>query len=148
MQKKYNDLHKKYCNAKDQGIDLEKKVEQVTKHLKENVLKLKVLGQEKDQAGAHFIMQEKNMQVKICNLQEEKNEIKVSLGTSVSLHVSPNRHPSGFSLIADESEKDAGGAWGVSEEAVGGRGRCGGEQTIPDGAGGGEGSPHQGRGRL
>lgn len=82
MQKKYNDLYKKYSKAKDQGTDLEKKVEQITKHLKENVLKLKVLEQEKDQAGAHFIMQEKNMQAKICNLQEEKNEIKVGLGTT------------------------------------------------------------------
>lgn len=80
VQKKCNYLSQKLRKANDDVIDMEKKVEQVTQHLKENVLKQKVLEQEKDQAGAHFIMQEKNMQAKICNLQEEKNEIKVSLG--------------------------------------------------------------------
>lgn len=80
MQKKFNYLYQKLRKAKDDVADMEKKVEQVMQHLKENVLKQKVLEQEKDQAGAHFIMQERNMQAKICNLQEEKNELKVSLG--------------------------------------------------------------------
>lgn len=44
---------------------------------KENVLKQKVLKHKKDQAGAHFITQEKNMQAEISRLQDEKNEIKV-----------------------------------------------------------------------
>lgn len=78
MQEKYNYLHQKLHKANNDVIDMEKKVEQVTQHLRENVLKQKVLEQEKDQAGAHFLTQEKNMQAKICCLQEEKNELKVS----------------------------------------------------------------------
>lgn len=94
---------------------MEKKIEQVTQHLQENVLKQKVLEQEKDQAGAHFIMQEKNLQAKICALQEEKNEIKVSRGPDGPCASVP-RTPDllcGASLsllIPGESEKDAGGA--------------------------------------
>lgn len=71
MQNKYNHLSKKFQKAKDSESDMEKKVKQLTQDLKENVLKQKVLQQEKDQAGA-------NMQAKICRLQDEKNEIKVS----------------------------------------------------------------------
>lgn len=80
LQKKYSYLSKNLRKARDDVTDMEKKVEQVTQHLKENLLKQKALEQEKDQAGAHFIMQEKNMQAKICSLQEEKNEIKVNRG--------------------------------------------------------------------
>lgn len=87
MQKKCNYLSQKLHKAKDNLTDMEKKVEQLMQHLEENVLKQKVLEQEKDQAGTHFIMQEKNMQAKICNLQEEKNELKVSVET-------PERVPS------------------------------------------------------
>lgn len=58
-----------------------------------------------------------------------------------------HRDPAGFSLIADEPEKDAGGAGRVSEEAVDKQGTGGGEQTIPAGTGGGEGSARQRPGR-
>lgn len=80
MQKKCNYLSQKVYKTKDNLTDMEKKVQQLTQHLEENVLKQKVLAQEKDQAGAHFIVQEKNMQAKICALQEEKNEMKVGGG--------------------------------------------------------------------
>lgn len=114
MQKKYNHLSKKFQQAKDSESDMEKKVKQLTQQLQENVLKQKVLQQEKDQAGAHFITKEKNMQAKICSLQDEKNEIKVREGVmsrfSISLHLFPTCNLSGFPLIAGLSAKDGGGS--------------------------------------
>lgn len=80
MQKKCNYLSQKLQKATDNLMDMEKKGEQLMLHLEESVLKQKVLEQEKDQAGASFIVQEKNMQAKICALQEEKNEMKVGGG--------------------------------------------------------------------
>lgn len=80
MRKKYNYLSQKFHKAKDSVSAMEKEVEQLTKRLQENILKQKVLEQEKDQAGACFVMQEKNLQAKICSVQEEKNEIKVRSG--------------------------------------------------------------------
>lgn len=113
MQKKYNHLSQKFQRATDSESDLEKKVKQLTQHLQENVLKQKVLQQEKDQAGVHFIMKEKNMQAKICSLQDEKNEIKVREGVmnrfTISLHLFPTCNLSGFLLIEGSSAKDGGG---------------------------------------
>lgn len=93
---------------------MEKKVKQLTQQLQENALKQKVLQQEKDQAGAHFITREKNLQAKICSLQDEKNEIKVRLGVmswfSNSRHLFPTCNLSGFPLIAGVSAKDREGS--------------------------------------
>ncbi|XP_029694363.1 myosin-11-like [Takifugu rubripes] len=79
MQKKYNHLSQKLQQAKDSESDMEKKAKQLTQQLQENVLKQKVLQQEKDQADTDFIMREKNMQARICSLQDEKKEIKACL---------------------------------------------------------------------
>lgn len=147
MQKKDNRLSQKFQKAKDSESDMEKQVKQLTQHLKESVLKEKVLQQEKDQAGAHFTTQEKNMQAKICSLQDEKNEIKVREGGmshfSISLHLIPTCNLSGFPLIAGLSAKEAGGSRGNHQEAVDEWGRCRGEQAIPARTGGGAGPAHQ-----
>lgn len=79
LQKKYNYVSQKLHKAKDSLSDMEKKVEQLTQHLKESVLEQRGSEQEKHQAGADYIRQEKTMQAKICNMQEQKNEMKVSL---------------------------------------------------------------------
>lgn len=145
MQKKYNHLSQKFQRAKDSESD--KKVKQLTQHIQENVLKQKVLQQEKDQAGVHFITKEKNMQAKICSLQDEKNEIKVREGVmspfTISLHLFPTCNLSGFPLIEGLSAKDGGGAWGNLQEAVDEWGRCRREQAIPARTGGGAEPAHQ-----
>lgn len=103
-------MSQKLHKAKDSLSDTEKKVEQLTQHLKESVVEQKGLEHEKHQAGADYIRQEKSMQAKFCHLQEQKNEMKVSVHLSTSLHMFPARNPSGFPPIPDLSAEDGGGA--------------------------------------
>lgn len=111
-------MSQKLHKAKDSLSAMESKVEQLTQHLKESVLEQKGLEQQKQQAGEDYIRQEKAMQAKICHLQEQKNEMKVSSRPrrrrwdtrALPFICSPTRNPSGFPPIPDLSAEDGGGA--------------------------------------